>query len=200
MPRDANMSELWVPERRHEMSSTEADLEAAIHQAIRQAFPLLKSEDIHHQRTFKIQLGRRSTALDGPADWAATGRADIVISYQGQHLAVLELKKPDLPLSRADENQVRSYAKLLEPLAPISVLSNGRETRILETLTGKPLSPASLSEAQFSRTIEAVGKLSSDSSAGAIATLMGVDSRIWGPAFRATTADTLESLSGDWTA
>ena len=103
--------------------------------------PLLASSSIQpaeleFETTFKIQLGRGVHAVHGwPQD--ASGRSDILCRRNGRPLFLIELKAESEPLTEAERRQGLSYARLLEPMAPYVVLSNGIETRLYDTVTGE---------------------------------------------------------------
>lgn len=119
-------------------SQTESDLESAIAQAIADAFPRLRSADIRHQVEFTIRLGHAKITTSGRESWIRRGRADILLTYRDKPLAVLELKKPTIPLETDDGEQGLSYARLLPDMAPFVVVTNGDTVRMIETFTGDP--------------------------------------------------------------
>lgn len=61
-------------------------------------------------------------------------------------LCVFELKRQGLALTAEDEAQGLSYANLLQPRFPLVVITNGDETRFLESHNGKTWQPSSPSE------------------------------------------------------
>jgi type I site-specific restriction endonuclease len=63
-------------------------------------------------------------------------RSDVLVSHNGKPLAVLELKRPGQALTESDEKQGLSYAALLHPPPPLVVVTNGSDTRILDSYSG----------------------------------------------------------------
>lgn len=100
------------------------------------------------ERRFTIRLGRTEHRVEGES---ASGRADAVVrNAEGHNLFVVELKSPSEKLEDKDRDQGISYARLLDRIAPFVVLSNGRQTRIFDTISKKELSNHSFpSESAF---------------------------------------------------
>ena len=115
---------------------TEADLEAAIHAGLRRAFPWLPAGAIRHQIKFAFSFGRAAIEIDGATSSRAEARADVLLHWGDQALAVLELKRPGAELSQADDAQGLSYARMLHPRPPLVAVTNGDDVRLLETNTG----------------------------------------------------------------
>lgn len=89
------------------------------------------------ERRFTIRLGRTEHRVEGES---ASGRADAVVrNAEGHNLFVVELKAPSEKLEDKDRDQGISYARLLDRIAPFVVLSNGRQTRIFDTISKKEL-------------------------------------------------------------
>ena len=115
----------------------ESQYEAGIRHALNRVLPWLKYEDIQHQKTFTVQLGRTTHTIDGEFSSTHYPRLDILITHEGKNLAILELKSPKIELSESDEKQGMSYARLLDQIAPLTIVSNGEELRILNSITGQ---------------------------------------------------------------
>src|SRR5690349_10992238 len=106
---------------------TEGDLEAEIHAALKLAFPWLPPGSIQHQTTFSFSFGGKRIEVDGAITDKAKARADILLHYNKQPLAVLELKRASVPLDAEDEEQGLSYARVLHPAPPLVVVTNGTD-------------------------------------------------------------------------
>ncbi len=163
--------------------ATEGDLEAMVTSELKRLFGHLK---ITNQRTLSFKFGHARLDVDGSAAWSAKGRADILIKSGERHLAVVELKRSTLDLSSEDEDQARSYARVLDPIAPLVILTNGRETRVSNAITKARLDevPDSSGIAQL---FENLAKIATDDMNDAISTLMGDRSEIWTKAVRDVT-------------
>ena len=179
--------------------STESDFEAEIHRALQLAFPWLPDGSIQHQTTFSIKFGKKEIPIDNGSGWDnAYARADILLKRNEQHLAILELKRPGVPINSDDEEQGLSYARILHPNAPLVVVTNGTDCRLLETHTGKEWLPDNPSEQTFADLVMSAAVAAKKDLKFAISTLMGSNSQIWTQAIKQTSEQNIEELSGDW--
>lgn len=136
--------------------------------------------------------------MDGAKHYQATGIADIILRHQTRALAVLELKKKDIDLTVADAEQALSYARMLVPPAPLVIVTNGRETRILATRTGEPWNPEERNKDEFALLVKNAAQVAAGDIKRAVETLMGTNAQVWREAVREVTRNKLEELTGDW--
>lgn len=98
--------------------------------------------EISLERSFTIRLGKTEKTI--------RGRSDILCKRFGKNLFIIELKKDSITITDQDIDQGISYARLLPGnIAPFTIISNGRTTKIFDTisrleLTGKKISEQSL--------------------------------------------------------
>lgn len=176
-------------------SQTEYDLETAISAAIEVAFPRLGAANIKHQIEFTIRLGHATITAKGRESWIKRGRADVLLILNAKPLAILELKKNDLSLTANDGEQGLSYARLLPVMAPFVVVTNGDETRIIETFSGQPYKAASPDAKTFEALMLSAAKVAAGDRDDAIATLMGADPQVWTSAVSAASATAVDALT-----
>jgi hypothetical protein len=179
-------------------TKTEAQFEAQLRAAILRAFPWLMAEQITHQKSFSFRFGRTTITVDAAAKSLARGRADVLVFFRGKPLAVFELKRPGLVLTDDDEQQGLSYARMLHPRPPLVVVSNGNNTRLLETHSGEAWAPQTKSEAALADLIKRGARVAEVDLKRAVEILMGSDSDIWMRAIREVTARTIEDMTGTW--
>lgn len=55
---------------------------------------------------------------------------DILVKRDGRYLYVVEVKKDSNKLTDNDRDQAVQYARMLNPIAPIAIVTNGRESRM----------------------------------------------------------------------
>lgn len=179
---------------------TEAKFQAIIAQILMTAFGLTPAEvDIEH--TITVRLGRNvHTVKSGWQVYAARGRADIIIRKNGKPLAVIELKKPGIGLTADDGNQGLSYARLMNPMAPLVIATDGGPPRLIDTYTGEVIdvSAAPPSAEMVAQRLTAASRLASRDLTRALDTLMGPDAGIWAPALRRTSLDLIAERTGSW--
>lgn len=98
------------------------------------------ASEISLERSFTIRLGKHRHAIKG--------RSDILCKRNGKNLFIIELKNDKVVISQDDIDQGISYARALDEIAPFTMVTNGKVTRIFDSvskveLTGKKISEAS---------------------------------------------------------
>lgn len=94
-------------------------------------------DELSFEDQFSIRLGhntlivRRGTLERGDQ---IRGRSDLLLTRNGEPIAIVETKAPDHSLTSDDAWQALSYASLLRPIAPYTIVTNGRETQVYDTL------------------------------------------------------------------
>jgi hypothetical protein len=120
-----------------------------------------------------------------------------LLTYRDKPLAVLELKKPTIPLETDDGEQGLSYARLLPDMAPFVVVTNGDTVRMIETFTGDPWIAETPDDKTFGALIASAAKIAAGDRNAAIATLMGSDPQVWKSAVAAASQTAVTELTGD---
>jgi Type I restriction enzyme R protein N terminus (HSDR_N) len=90
----------------------------------------IDSSEISFEDSFTIRLGRNKHV---------TGRSDMLIKRHGRNLFVIEVKDDSKQLTDADRDQGISYARLLDEIAPFTIISNGISTKIFDSITKEEL-------------------------------------------------------------
>ncbi len=175
---------------------TESDLETRIDAAMKLAFPLLPSGAFSHQTTFSFKFGGKTIAVNGASQTGASARADVLINYNGRSLAVLELKRPGLPLTADDNDQGLSYARVLSPSPPLVVVTNGEEFKLLESHTGQEWKPTERSDQAVADLIRSAALVAKDDLKNAVGTLMGTNPDVWVQAVRQASEAAIAELTG----
>ena len=177
---------------------TEADLEAEIRLALRIAFPWIPAKDLKHQTKFHFHLGHALITVDGRKAYRVDGRADIIIEAKGVPLAVMELKRGGNPLTSDDARQGLSYARVMERMPPLVVVTNGIDVRHLETHSGNDWKPVGDSEAEFAKLIDAASRAAAVDLKQAVEVLLGTSADIWVSAVRQSSTRLVGDLCGPW--
>jgi hypothetical protein len=95
--------------------------------------------EISLEESFSIRLGRNEHIIKG--------RSDILCKRNGDNLFIIELKKDSIPITEKDIKQGISYARaLVGNIAPFTIVSNGKVTKIIDTISEKELNGVNLSE------------------------------------------------------
>jgi hypothetical protein len=175
---------------------TEADMEAHISKVLQHAFPTLSTVNIRHQLSFQIRLGRRKYDIkSGVRDWAK-GRCDILLTKDDRPLAIVELKRPDIALTKDDGSQGLSYARLMDPWPPLVIVSNGKDTLFFETFSGREWQPTSLDEAALATLMKTSASLAETDLKHAVDTLLGANEKCWTSIAREFTEHQISGLTG----
>ncbi|EFE7737464.1 hypothetical protein F6189_02010 [Escherichia coli] len=183
-----------MPSKRATTEETEADLEARVRAAIKVAFPWMPDGAIKHQIKFTFKFGRQTLEVDA-AKSRAEARLDILLEKDDKPLAIIELKRPGIKLTDDDGAQGLSYARLVQPPAPLVVVTNGVDVRILETFTGNPWHPATATEDAFHDLVTQASRVAGADIRHAIETLMGTTPNVWMQAVRLVSAETITELT-----
>jgi hypothetical protein len=98
------------------------------------------ASEISLENAFTIRLGKSQHIIKG--------RSDILCKRNGKNLFIVELKNDSLTITQKDIDQGISYARLLDNIAPFTIITNGKATRVFdsvsrEELTGKKISKKS---------------------------------------------------------
>jgi len=176
---------------------SEATLEARVNAEIQKHFPSIARLRITHQKYLTLRLGHHSDiAIDGPKQTKATGRLDVLISFDEKPLAILELKAPGETLTDEDRDQGLSYAKVVNPQAPLVIVSNGEEARFFQTYDGEIWNPSSKDDEAVRALFDHALSCAADERNEAIRLLLGNQPHVWTSLFRKYTESTLSQLEG----
>jgi len=97
-----------------------------------------EESEITLEDTFRIRLGHNEKII--------SGRSDILCKRQGKNLFVLELKIDSHEINQNDIRQGISYSRaLIGNIAPFTIITNGKETKIYDTISEKELNGTKLS-------------------------------------------------------
>lgn len=116
----------------------EATLEARLNAELQRIFPTLGALSISHQDVFTLRFGHKLITINGQDNDKAFGRYDVLIKIDEKPIILFELKRPGKELLADDRDQGLSYARLLDSMPPLLVISNGQETEFYTTYDKKP--------------------------------------------------------------
>ncbi|MBE8723418.1 type I restriction enzyme HsdR N-terminal domain-containing protein [Flavobacterium hungaricum] len=95
--------------------------------------------EIQIEKSFSIRLGKSVQKM--------RGRADILCTRNGRNLFIIELKKDTVKITDQDIAQGISYARLLEDnIAPFTIVTNGKVTRVFDTITKTELTGENIAQ------------------------------------------------------
>jgi hypothetical protein len=175
----------------------EATFEGKLGEEIKRLFPMLNEADINYQLQFQLTLGHNTYLFDGTKKNKAIARSDVLIKYKEINLAMLELKAPGIALANADVIQGTSYARLLDPMPPITIVSNGEDTLFFNTYDRKPWSADGINEHLVQSLFKSGMKCASADRDEAIKILLGRDDDMWREMLLRYTKKALQEIEGD---
>jgi len=106
----------------------------------------LQDSELSYEDSFVLRLGTNRVTINtgNISSRSIRARSDILIKRGKRNLLILEIKSAKSALSGADSDQAISYARLVHPIAPYAVVTNGEKYRIYDTITKKELSSADI--------------------------------------------------------
>ena len=95
--------------------------------------------EISLEKSYTIRLGKSKHIIKG--------RSDILCKRNGKNLFIIELKNDSISISQDDIDQGISYARALEDnIAPFTIITNGKTTKIFDSISGNELTGSNISE------------------------------------------------------
>jgi hypothetical protein len=102
-------------------------------------------QDLQFEQSFSVKIGRQRISVGNPsAKGRAGARLDILVRREDTNLFVVETKADSQPLTDGDRDQAVSYARLVHPVAPYAVVTNGDVYRLYDAITKEEIAPASI--------------------------------------------------------
>jgi len=95
--------------------------------------------EISLEETFSIRLGKSKHTVKG--------RSDILCKRNGKNLFIIEVKNDSISIDQEDIEQGISYARLLtDNIAPFTIITNGKTTRIFDSISREELTGSNISK------------------------------------------------------
>lgn len=107
--------------------------------------PYLKSlgfdeSELTFEKSYKLNLPRGSVKVDTDKQIETTHpRLDILVTRNGENLFIVEVKCDSNPLADEDKQQAIIYARLVNPMAPLAIVTNGKEFKIYKVGDGEEI-------------------------------------------------------------
>lgn len=101
--------------------------------------------ELSFEKSFRLRVGRSLRNIDdidaAKKAHTARPRLDILVKRNGKNLFIVEVKGPDITIDSDDIEQAVSYARLVHPIAPLCLITNGQVWKLIDTITREELSP-----------------------------------------------------------
>jgi len=92
--------------------------------------------ELKFEKSFYIRLGKHSVEVcSNKQIETARPRLDILVTKDGNNLFIIEVKTDSNDLTDEDKKQAISYSRLINPMAPLAVVTNGKNWKIYDTIT-----------------------------------------------------------------
>ena len=116
--------------------------------------------ELYFERPFRVKVGRHTVVVgESATESFATARLDILVARQNRNLLVVEVKAENVVLTDDDRDQGISYARLVHPVAPFLLLTNGRDYRLYDTLTRNLVTDSTVVSREFTVSLPDVDRI-----------------------------------------
>lgn len=113
-------------------------------------------DEMKCELSFSLKIGRQSVIVGQTQTRkrdTVGGRLDILVQRNGRNLLIVETKAGGLQLTDDDGDQAISYARLVHPIAPYAVVTNGSKYRLYDTVTKAQIDPKQIKINGFEATL-----------------------------------------------
>ncbi|MFP9097920.1 type I restriction endonuclease [Flavobacterium sp. RHBU_24] len=158
----------------------ETEFEQHLASALRLILPTFQPSAISSQKSFSIKFGHHNVLVDGKlsGDRAKMGIYDILIIIGGNPIIMLELKRPHLKLTDDDRDQGISYARLTDPITPVTIITNGSDFNVYDTYSKERIESEDMDNDFFLKRLHQAAILSKNAYKDSILTLIENDQRL----------------------
>lgn len=176
----------------------EATLEARIDRILATVFPTFKEVRVKHQMSFSVRIGHHTVSVDlkEPSSYPIRAICDILLTIDDKPIILLELKNENLALTQSDIDQGISYAKLIDPMPPLTLVSNGSDNWFFKTYTKEKLSEQTVDFALIQQITDSSFKLAQSDFKNAISTLLSNDTSLFAKIINQISAEKFLRMTG----
>lgn len=163
-----------------EPDTNEAELQHRFAEQLRPLLPLLPVS-FRLERHLQLRLGHKDIRINGISDdrKSVSGRYDLLVCVDEKPAVMAEFKKPGTALTQDDFKQALSYARLHDPFAPLTFVSNGSESHLFYTPSGDAVDPDDQQAGALVALLAKAATLASAPAAHAIDVLLGSSPAVW---------------------
>lgn len=182
------------------MSINEEALTNRVHAILDKVFPTHRKVGLEHQHHFSVKLGHHNLKVDNKSyekDHVVQAKADILLSLKDQNLILFELKAPGHVIDEDDRKQGLSYARLLEQMPPLVIISNGDDTHFYNTYSAKPFEEATVDAEAIQKLIRNSFRLAASDLQNAIFMLLNREPKLFAKIITAISADRFKTDIGE---
>lgn len=182
-------------------SLNESTLETRIGTVLKNTFPAFRELKVKQQESFSVNFGKHKVTVDfkEPSQYSTRAIYDILLTTEDEkiNLMLLELKKEGHKILEYDIEQGISYARLVHPMPPITVISNGNDNLFFNTYTKVKIEKKSVDFEFIMSLIDNSFKLALNDFKQTIEILVGRDPKIIVQIINDISASRFKSISGE---
>src|SRR6266511_3647124 len=108
----------------------------------------ISKNEIKLECSFRVKIGKHSVLIGGEPQErkrsVAGARLDILIQRGNFNLMVVEVKAEHVEITAEDRDQAISYARLVDPIAPYALVTNGNQYLLYDVLTKDSIDPTTI--------------------------------------------------------
>jgi hypothetical protein len=110
----------------------------------------LDISELQFEQTFSVKIGRQTISVSATSTKDKVGaRLDILVKRGNKNLLIVETKACGMSLTNGDRDQAVSYARLVHPIAPYAVVTNGNDYKLYDSITKNLINPSEISISGF---------------------------------------------------
>lgn len=176
----------------------EATLEARIDNLLQTIFPTFNKLEIVHQTSFTLKFGHHVISIDGKSPQRNVARAisDVLIKSGDKNLILLELKKEGHTITSDDIEQGLSYGRLMHPMPPITLITNGSDHHFFNTYTKEKMTNPPMDLGGIEKLLNSAFHLAISDKKSAINTLMSNDTDVIATIINNISKERFDALKG----
>lgn len=177
----------------------EAELTAKISEVLTKVFPTFEDVKLTHQKSFSIKFGHHNVQIDyeDPSNYASRAIYDILLKVGDVNCILLELKREGLKLTDEDIEQGLSYARLVHPMPPVTLISNGKENLFYNTFTKEKIDVKTIDFNQITELIKNSFELATNDLKDAVKLLLNKDPKLFASVINEISEEKFNRISGD---
>lgn len=175
----------------------ESEFQNRVNDILSKLLPTFSKAEIRCQRNFSIKFGHHNVIVDGkePTKYAKRSIYDLLIYINEEPIILLELKKPGLPLTNEDIKQGISYARLTDKITPITIVTNGIDHIIYDTIKNEPFSVSQIDRG-FLDLVKTNLSIAADEMRNSIETIIQNDQGVLFEIINSISANSFDKLTG----
>ena len=179
----------------------EATLEERIGSVLKITFPSFQKLKVKHQESFSIKFGHHNVTVDAkePSEYPTRAIYDILLTTEDDktNLILLELKKEGKTITAEDIEQGLSYARLIHPMPPLTLISNGVENIFLNTYSKTKIEKNSVDIEFLQKSIDGAFSLATNDFKQSVDILLNKNPQILSQIINDISASRFDKLKGE---